>query len=73
MCSFNNITNIQPASFLFLSPLQFIAEKNPGSYGWMFRYGDEIYALLDLILQNHFLAKTSKYVEVSRTLLCLSV
>ncbi|XP_071848966.1 peroxisome assembly protein 12-like [Apostichopus japonicus] len=39
--------------------LKFIAEKNPGSYGWMFRYGDEIYALLDLILQNYFLAKTN--------------
>lgn len=39
--------------------LKFIAEKNPDSYGWLYRYGDEIYALLDLILQNHFLAKTN--------------
>lgn len=38
--------------------LKFLAEKNPARNGWLFQYSDEIYAILDLILQNHFLAKT---------------
>ncbi|XP_030041797.1 peroxisome assembly protein 12 [Microcaecilia unicolor] len=36
-----------------------LAESNPQRYGTLWRWFDEIYSLLNLVLQQHFLAKTS--------------
>ncbi|XP_006119669.2 peroxisome assembly protein 12 [Pelodiscus sinensis] len=36
-----------------------LAESNPGCYGFLWHWFDEIYALLDLLLQQHFLTKCS--------------
>ncbi|XP_077995817.1 peroxisome assembly protein 12-like [Glandiceps talaboti] len=39
--------------------LRVLAEYNPSRYGWLYRYSDEIYLSLDLVLQQHFLSTTS--------------
>ncbi|XP_075417524.1 peroxisome assembly protein 12 [Tenrec ecaudatus] len=36
-----------------------LAESNPAYYGFFWRWFDEIFTLLDLLLQQHYLAKTS--------------
>ncbi|XP_067864079.1 peroxisome assembly protein 12 isoform X1 [Heptranchias perlo] len=36
-----------------------LAESNPARYGFLWRWFDEIYALLDLLLQRHYLSRTS--------------
>ncbi|XP_030648636.1 peroxisome assembly protein 12 [Chanos chanos] len=36
-----------------------LAESNPSRYGVLWRRFDEIYAILDLLLQHHFLSRTS--------------
>ncbi|KAM7139769.1 peroxisome assembly protein 12 [Macrochelys suwanniensis] len=36
-----------------------LAESNPGRYGFVWRWFDEIYTLLDLLLQQHFLSRCS--------------
>ncbi|XP_067393892.1 peroxisome assembly protein 12 [Emydura macquarii macquarii] len=36
-----------------------LAESNPGRYGFLWRWFDEIYSLLDLLLQQHFLSRCS--------------
>ncbi|XP_061461040.1 peroxisome assembly protein 12 [Rhineura floridana] len=36
-----------------------LAESNPGRYGFLWRWFDEIYALLDLQLQQHYLSTCS--------------
>ncbi|NXP23451.1 PEX12 protein, partial [Scytalopus superciliaris] len=36
-----------------------LAESNPARYGSLWRWFDEIYVLLDLLLQQHYLAKCS--------------
>nr|XP_048679526.1 peroxisome assembly protein 12 [Caretta caretta] len=36
-----------------------LAESNPGRYGFLWRWFDEIYTLLDLLLQQHFLSQFS--------------
>ncbi|NXT51866.1 PEX12 protein, partial [Pluvianellus socialis] len=36
-----------------------LAESNPGRYGFLWRWFDEIYVLLDLLLQQHYLARCS--------------
>ncbi|KYO39375.1 peroxisome assembly protein 12 [Alligator mississippiensis] len=36
-----------------------LAESNPGRYGCLWTWFDEIYALLDLLLQQHYLSKCS--------------
>ncbi|XP_053222916.1 peroxisome assembly protein 12 [Podarcis raffonei] len=36
-----------------------LSESNPGRYGFLWRWFDEIYALLDLHLQHHFLSRCS--------------
>ncbi|XP_067866023.1 peroxisome assembly protein 12 [Heterodontus francisci] len=36
-----------------------LAESNPGRYGFLWRWFDEIYVLLDLLLQRHYLSRTS--------------
>lgn len=41
------------------SPSQVLAESNPSSFGCLWRRFDEIYLLLDLLLQNHFLSHCS--------------
>ncbi|XP_078662554.1 peroxisome assembly protein 12-like isoform X1 [Branchiostoma floridae x Branchiostoma belcheri] len=32
-----------------------LAERNPARYGWLYRFNDEIYTLLDTLLQHHYL------------------
>lgn len=39
--------------------LQVLAESNPGRLGWLWRWFDEAYAVLDLLLQQHYLATCS--------------
>ncbi|XP_064620299.1 peroxisome assembly protein 12-like [Lineus longissimus] len=39
--------------------LRVVAEKNPSTYGFLYRFSDEFYAGLDLILQHHYLTKYS--------------
>ncbi|KAL7838498.1 hypothetical protein AOLI_G00269020 [Acnodon oligacanthus] len=39
--------------------VQILAESNPGRYGILWRNFDEIYVILDLLLQHHFLSRTS--------------
>lgn len=39
--------------------LKILATSNPARYGVLWRRFDEIYALLDLLLQHHFLSRTS--------------
>ncbi|XP_008488935.2 peroxisome assembly protein 12 [Calypte anna] len=36
-----------------------LAESNPGRYGFLWQWFDEVYALLDLLLQQHYLASCS--------------
>lgn len=36
-----------------------LAESNPALYGFFWRWFDEIFTLLDLLLQQHYLSKTS--------------
>ncbi|XP_019367068.1 PREDICTED: peroxisome assembly protein 12 [Gavialis gangeticus] len=36
-----------------------LAESNPGRYGCLWTWFDELYALLDLLLQQHYLSKCS--------------
>ncbi|KAJ8275734.1 hypothetical protein COCON_G00074860 [Conger conger] len=36
-----------------------LAESNPSRYGFLWRWFDEIYLTLDLLLQHHFLSRTS--------------
>ncbi|NXS36407.1 PEX12 protein, partial [Pomatostomus ruficeps] len=36
-----------------------LAESNPGRYGFLWHWFDEIYVLLDLLLQQHYLARSS--------------
>lgn len=36
-----------------------LAESNPGSYGFLWRWFDEVYALLNLLLQHHYLSRCS--------------
>ncbi|ELW61739.1 peroxisome assembly protein 12 [Tupaia chinensis] len=36
-----------------------LAESNPAHYGFFWRWFDEIFTLLDLLLQQHYLSKTS--------------
>lgn len=36
-----------------------LAESNPGRYGFLWHWFDEIYVLLDLLLQQHYLARCS--------------
>ncbi|XP_010869195.1 peroxisome assembly protein 12 isoform X2 [Esox lucius] len=36
-----------------------LAESNPSRYGFLWRRFDEIYAILDVLLQHHFLSRTS--------------
>uniref|UniRef100_A0A8B9TQ14 Peroxisomal biogenesis factor 12 n=1 Tax=Anas platyrhynchos TaxID=8839 RepID=A0A8B9TQ14_ANAPL len=36
-----------------------LAESNPGRLGWLWRWFDEAYAVLDLLLQQHYLATCS--------------
>ncbi|NXB70909.1 PEX12 protein, partial [Donacobius atricapilla] len=38
---------------------QVLAESNPARYGFLWRWFDEIYVLLDLLLQQHYLARCS--------------
>ena len=37
-----------------------IAESNPGRYGWMYGYSDEVYTGLDVVLQSYYLKHYSK-------------
>ncbi|XP_066517249.1 peroxisome assembly protein 12 [Hoplias malabaricus] len=39
--------------------VKILAESNPARYGILWRNFDEIYAILDLLLQHHFLSRTS--------------
>lgn len=39
--------------------LQVLAESNPALYGFFWRWFDEIFTLLDLLLQQHYLSRTS--------------
>lgn len=39
--------------------VKILAESNPARYGVLWRKFDEIYAVLDLLLQHHFLLRTS--------------
>lgn len=39
--------------------MQVLAESNPGRYGLLWRRFDEIYVLLDFLLQQHYLARCS--------------
>lgn len=39
--------------------LQVLAESNPSRYGFLWRRFDELYLLLDVLLQNHFLSHCS--------------
>lgn len=39
--------------------VKILAESNPDRYGILWRKFDEIYAVLDLLLQHHFLSRTS--------------
>lgn len=41
------------------SPPQVLAESNPSSFGCLWRRFDEVYLVLDLLLQNHFLSHCS--------------
>ncbi|XP_078081263.1 peroxisome assembly protein 12 [Mustelus asterias] len=36
-----------------------LAEHNPGRYGFLWSWFDEIYVLLDLLLQRHYMSRTS--------------
>lgn len=36
-----------------------LAESNPARYGFLWKWFDEIFTLLDLLLQQHYLSKTS--------------
>ncbi|XP_005992312.1 peroxisome assembly protein 12 [Latimeria chalumnae] len=47
---------IRPALQHFIKVL---AESNPARYGFLWRRFDEIYMLLDLLLQHHYLSQTS--------------
>lgn len=40
-------------------PLQILAESNPSRFGFLWQRFDELYLLLDVILQNHFLSHCS--------------
>ncbi|KAM8825286.1 peroxisome assembly protein 12 isoform 1-T1 [Synchiropus picturatus] len=42
-----------------LSPAQVLAESNPSVFGVLWRRFDEVYLLLDLLLQNHFLSHSA--------------
>nr|XP_006822998.1 PREDICTED: peroxisome assembly protein 12-like [Saccoglossus kowalevskii] len=35
-----------------------IAERNPSRYSWLYQYSDEVYTIIDLLLQQHFLSTT---------------
>ncbi|KAL0994466.1 hypothetical protein UPYG_G00122620 [Umbra pygmaea] len=39
--------------------MKVLAESNPSRYGLLWRRFDEIYAVLDVLLQHHFLSRTS--------------
>ncbi|KAI5608394.1 peroxisome assembly protein 12 [Silurus asotus] len=39
--------------------IKILAESNPARYGVLWRKFDELYAILDLLLQHHFLLRTS--------------
>jgi peroxin-12 len=38
---------------------QVLAESNPAHYGFLWRWFDEIFTLLDFLLQQHYLSRTS--------------
>lgn len=40
-------------------PSQVLAESNPARFGFLWKRFDELYLLLDLLLQNHFLSQCS--------------
>lgn len=50
------MVTLRPALTYFLKVL---AENHPSHFGRLYRWSDEVYSLLDLILQHHFLTKTS--------------
>ncbi|XP_042298580.1 peroxisome assembly protein 12 [Sceloporus undulatus] len=39
--------------------IKVLAESNPGRYGFLWRWFDEAYVLLDLLLQQHYLSRRS--------------
>lgn len=47
---------VRPA---LLHAVKVLAESNPSRYGFLWRRFDEIYVVLDLLLQHHFLLRTS--------------
>lgn len=34
-----------------------LASSRPDNFGWLWRYSDELYTLIDLLIQNHYLRK----------------
>lgn len=45
--------------FVCCEPPQVLAESNPSRFAFLWRHFDELYLLLDLVLQNHFLSQCS--------------
>lgn len=43
---------IHPA---FKRIIEFLGSSNPEKFGWLIKWGDEVFLILDLILQNHYL------------------
>ena len=37
--------------------LKVVASSRPDSWGWLWRYSDELYTVIDLMVQNHYLKK----------------
>ncbi|CAH1800372.1 unnamed protein product [Owenia fusiformis] len=50
----NLMTSIRPA---LKHASRILAESNPGRFGWLYAYNDELYSILDIVLQNHYLRK----------------
>lgn len=50
------MVTLRPALSYFL---KVFAENQPAQFGRLHRWSDEVYSILDLILQHHFLTKTS--------------
>ncbi|XP_072163764.1 peroxisome assembly protein 12-like [Diadema setosum] len=50
------MATLRPALSYFLKVL---AENHPAQFGRVYRWSDEVYSVLDFILQHHFLSKTS--------------
>ena len=53
----NLMTSLQPA---LRYAVQVLSQKNPARYGRLHRYSEEIYAVLGLVLEHHYLRKFSK-------------